>query len=117
MTLTRGYELVHPDYYAENGPPYEHWDRLRSESPVHACELDDVEPFWAITRQEEIKYISKTPELFLSEPGITLLPTDREIDFDSGIGAMKGSSPNGPKQSVKRSRTSSSIAWFGNTRT
>jgi len=89
MTLTRGYELIHPDFYAENGPPYEYWDRLRAESPVHACEVENIEPFWAVTRQEEIKYISKTPELFLSEPGITLLPTDREIDFDSGIGAMR----------------------------
>ncbi len=87
--LTTGYELVHPDYYAEHGPPYAHWDRLRAESPVHYCEVENVEPFYAITRQEEIKTISKTPELFLSEPGITLLPTDREIDRDSGIGAMK----------------------------
>ena len=89
MSLTNGYELIHPDYYGEHGAPYEHWDRLRAESPVHLCEPDDTEPFWAITRQEEIKYISKTPELFLSEPGITLIPKDQVIDQDSGIGAMK----------------------------
>jgi cytochrome P450 len=89
LSITKGYELVHPDYYGENGPPYAIWDRLRAESPVHACEVKDIEPFWAVTRQEEIKYISSTPELFLSEPGITLLPTDREIDRDDGIGAMK----------------------------
>ena len=87
--ITNGYELVHPDYYAEHGPPYAVWDRLRSESPVHACNVEDVEPFWAITRQEEIKYISKTPELFLSAPGITLIPTDRIIDEEEGIGAMR----------------------------
>jgi cytochrome P450 len=89
MSITKGYELVHPDYYAENGPPYEIWDQLRAESPIHACEVDDVESFWAVTRQDDIKMISKTPELFLSEPGITLLPTDREIDYDEGIGAMR----------------------------
>ena len=87
--LTNGYELVHPDYYGEHGPPYEYWDRLRAESPVHFCEVENVEPFYAITRQEDIKYISKTPELFLSDPGITLMPTDREIRRDEGIGAMK----------------------------
>jgi cytochrome P450 len=89
MTITKGYELVHPDYYAEHGPPYAIWDRLRAESPVHRCEVENIEPFWAVTRQDDIKYISKTPELFLSAPGITLIPTDREIDRDGGIGAMR----------------------------
>jgi cytochrome P450 len=89
MSITNGYELVHPDYYAENGPPYAIWDQLRAESPIHACEFEGVESFWAVTRQDDIKYISKTPELFLSEPGITLLPTDREINYDEGIGAMR----------------------------
>jgi cytochrome P450 len=89
MSITNGYELIHPDYYGENGPPYAIWDRLRLESPVHWCEVEDVEPFWAVTRQDDIKYISKTPELFLSEPGITLLPTDRDINRDEGIGAMR----------------------------
>ena len=89
MSITNGYELVHPDYYGEHGPPYEIWDRLRAESPVHRCETEDVEPFWAVTRQDDIKFISKTPELFLSAPGITLMPTDRIINEDEGIGAMK----------------------------
>ena len=89
MSITNGYELIHPDYYAEHGPPYAIWDRLRAESPVHRCEVDDVEPFWAVTRQEDIKYISKTPELFVSEPGITLIPTDRVISDDEGLGAMR----------------------------
>ena len=89
MSITNGYELIHPDYYAEHGPPYAIWDRLRAESPVHRCEVDDVEPFWAVTRQEDIKYISKTPELFVSEPGITLMPTDRVISDDEGLGAMR----------------------------
>jgi len=89
MSITTGYELIHPDYYAEHGPPYAIWDRLRAESPVHWCEVDDVEPFWAVTRQEDIKYISKTPEIFLSEPGITLIPTDQVINENEGLGAMR----------------------------
>jgi cytochrome P450 len=89
MSITKGYELIHPDYYAEHGPPYAIWDRLRAESPVHWCEVDDVEPFWAVTRQEDIKYVSKTPELFISEPGITLIPNDQVIDENEGLGAMR----------------------------
>jgi len=82
-------ELVSPDYYAKNGPPYALWDQLRSESPVHWCDVEGLEPFWAITRQDDIKYISKTPEIFLSEPGITLMPREPLLDEGEGIGAMK----------------------------
>jgi cytochrome P450 len=89
MSITSGYELVHPDYYAEHGPPYAIWDQLRAESPVHQCKIDDVEPFWAVTRQEDIKFISKSPELFLSAPGITLMPTEPVIDENEGLGAMR----------------------------
>jgi hypothetical protein len=89
LSITKGYELIHPDYYGEHGPPYAIWDRLRAESPIHACEVENIEPFWAVTRQEDIKYISSTPELFISRPGITLLPTDRVINEEDGIGAMK----------------------------
>ena len=88
LSITKGYELIHPDYYGEHGPPYAIWDRLRAESPIHACEVENIEPFWAVTRQEDIKYISSTPELFISRPGITLLPTDRVINEEDGIGAM-----------------------------
>jgi cytochrome P450 len=89
LSITKGQELVDPNYYGENGPPYAIWDRLRAESPIHACEIPEVEPFWAVTRQEEIKYISSSPELFLSAPGITLIPTDQVINEDEGLGAMK----------------------------
>jgi cytochrome P450 len=89
MSITTGLELLSPTYYAENGPPYAIWDRLRAESPVHWCEIEEVETFWAITRQKDIKYISATPELFLSEPGITVMPTEQIIDENEGLGAMR----------------------------
>lgn len=89
MKITNGYELVHPDYYAEHGPPFAVWDQLRAESPIHHCDFDEVEPFWAVTRQDEIKYISKTPELFLSQPGITLTPKEPILDESEGLGAMR----------------------------
>ena len=89
MIITNGHELVHPDYYADNGPPYAIWDRLRAESPLHWCELEDLEPFWAVTRLDDVKYISKTPEIFLSEPGITLMPKNPELREPGVLAAMK----------------------------
>ena len=61
----------------------------RSRAPVHWCEVPRIEPFWAITRHEDIRFISRRPDLFLSEPGITPLPTDRVIDQSQGLGAMR----------------------------
>jgi cytochrome P450 len=89
MTITDGRELVDPEFYGQHGPPHEIWTRLRAESPVHWCEVPGVEPFWAITRHADICSISRQPDKFLSEPGITLFPTDREINRSEGIGAMR----------------------------
>ncbi|MDG2332900.1 MAG: cytochrome P450 [Myxococcota bacterium] len=89
MAITDEFQLVDLDYYAENGPPYALWDQLRAESPVHWCDFGQIEPFWAITRQEEIKEISRTPDVFLSEPGVTLMPRVPVIQDGEGIGAMK----------------------------
>ncbi|MGE4606518.1 MAG: cytochrome P450 [Myxococcota bacterium] len=89
MSITSGFELVDPGFYGENGPPHEIWKQLRAESPVHWCEVPKIEHFWAITRHEDICFISRQPDLFISEPGITPLPTDREIDQSQGLGAMR----------------------------
>jgi len=89
VSITSGLELVDPAYYAQNGPPHDIFRQLRAESRVHWCEVPRIEPFWAITRHEDIRFISRQPDLFLSEPGITPLPTDREINQNEGIGAMR----------------------------
>ena len=51
MSITTGLELIDPEFYGDNGPPHEYWTRLRAESPVHWCDIPDmdIEPFWAIT--------------------------------------------------------------------
>ena len=89
MPITDGFELINPEYYGRNGPPHDFWTRLRAESPVHRCHTAEAEPFWAITRHADICSISKQPDTFLSEPGISLLPAGREFDETQGIGAMR----------------------------
>ncbi len=89
MSLTDGLDLLHPEAYAENGPPHASWTALRRESPIHRCEAPGYPPFWAITRHADICEISKRPDTFLNEPGIVITPSDRVIDRNQGIGAMK----------------------------
>jgi cytochrome P450 len=67
---TTGKELVDPKCYGAKGTPHDLFRRLRAESPVHWCEMEKIESFWAITKHEDIRYISSHPELFINEPGI-----------------------------------------------
>ena len=67
--------LVDPAAYARNALQ-DTWTRLRAESPVHWCEIEDVRPFWAITRIADLRYVSSHPELF-SSAGRLLLTTEK----------------------------------------
>jgi cytochrome P450 len=89
MAITDGIELIDPGFYAANGPPHELWTRLRAEAPVHYCEVPLVEPFWAVTRHADICSISRQPDKFLSGPGITLVPKERQLSETEGLGAMR----------------------------
>jgi cytochrome P450 len=89
MNLTDGFDLIDPASYAAHGPPHESWTALRRRSPVHRCEPRDYPPFWAITRHAHICEISKQPDQFLSQPGITHQRTHETIDRSEGIGAMR----------------------------
>jgi cytochrome P450 len=89
MNLSDGFDLIDPASYARNGPPHDSWTVLRRHSPVHLCEPRDYPPFWAITRHADICEISKRPDQFLSQPGITHQRTSQIIDRSQGIGAMR----------------------------
>ena len=66
-------DLVSPDRYV-SGHPHAAWTRLRLEDPVHWCEPAGYRPFWAITKHEDIRWISTHPERFSSAPRWVLLP-------------------------------------------
>jgi len=73
-------DLVEPSRYAERGRPYELFAALRREAPVAYCEPEGYEPFWAITRHEDIVAISRDPARFSNAEGVALLRKD-EPDF------------------------------------
>ncbi|MDJ0786843.1 MAG: cytochrome P450 [Myxococcota bacterium] len=77
MTTNDGLRLLDPALYAQGGPPHELFTELRKQ-PVSKWEIQDVEPFWAITRHADLRAISTRPDQFLSGPGITLAPANRQ---------------------------------------
>lgn len=88
-SITNGFDLISAAYYGQNGPPHELWTRLRRESPIHWCEPGVMEDFWAVTRWEDIRSISRQPDNFLSKPGVTLFPKVRQFAQGGGLNAMR----------------------------
>ncbi|MDX1886593.1 cytochrome P450 [Mycolicibacterium sp. 120270] len=56
-----------PDFYA--GDPYPAYRELRNSTPVV---WNDVTNFWALTKYEDIRYVSGHPMIFSSTKGITI---------------------------------------------
>jgi cytochrome P450 len=86
MAITDGTDLISPAAYGENGPPHDTWTRLRRESPVHHCAPSGFHPFWAVTRHEDICWISKQPDVFLNAPGIVVTTPEQQAMRESGEG-------------------------------
>jgi cholest-4-en-3-one 26-monooxygenase len=61
-------EIVRSEHYATKGYPHDAWTQLRRESPVHRFEIDGYDPFWAVTRYDDIARVSRQPRTFLNSP-------------------------------------------------
>jgi len=59
-------DIHRPQRYAEQGFPWGEWDQLRSKAPVFWYERDDIEPFWAVTRYDDVMTISDNPRIFIN---------------------------------------------------
>ena len=53
--------------------PYDQFDRLRREAPVYWHEHPEAEGFWAVTRYDDVRTVSRDPETFSAELGSTFV--------------------------------------------
>lgn len=67
-------QVIDPNYFSEHGYPHEYWRELRRTTPVAWCETEELVPFWAITRHEHIKQVSKQPLVFQNAPMMAVRP-------------------------------------------
>lgn len=49
------------------------FDRLRKEDPVHYCKDSKFGPYWSITKFDDIMAVEGNPEVFSSEPSISIM--------------------------------------------
>jgi cytochrome P450 len=77
-------EIIHPDHYVENGYPHAEWSLLRREAPVYWYDRNEGTPFWAITKHEDITFVGKRPDLFLSNP-MLVIPFEPEPEGEAAF--------------------------------
>jgi len=90
MSFGDGLELVDPQSYADHGYPHALMARLRREAPVQRFEPPGWRPLWALTRQAEIREVSRQPERFLNGPRMTLVDLETEALQASNGGSFGG---------------------------
>ena len=69
--------LIDPEYFAAHGHPWDQYEWLRANAPVFWHDEPDGPGFWAITKYDDIRAISRTPKIFSSyETGVMLPDPD-----------------------------------------
>jgi cytochrome P450 len=61
-----------PDLFRQN-VIWPYFERLRRDDPVHFSPVHEFGPYWSITKQQDIVTISRSPEIFSSEGGVTIV--------------------------------------------
>lgn len=76
-------QVIAPESYAEWNGLLDTFDRLREESPVAkvVAEDDSFEPFWLITRYDDVMRISKDNTTFLNNPKPVVFATRAATAF------------------------------------
>jgi cholest-4-en-3-one 26-monooxygenase len=65
-------DITDTDLYVKRGYPWREWDLLRREAPVYWYERPGFEPFWALTKYEDIAFVSRNPQIFSNRQRLRL---------------------------------------------
>jgi cholest-4-en-3-one 26-monooxygenase len=80
--------LADPDSF-ERGFPHDIFRRLREHAPVHwhaRAHERGGQGFFAVSKYEDVRYVGRTPLVFSSQPGITIV--ENQADFEAGQSSM-----------------------------
>ncbi len=86
-----GIAVIDPESYAEWNGLLDTFDWLRENKPVAkvVAEDDSFDPFWLITRYEDVMRISKDNKTFLNNPRPVVLSTKDAIAFSEQVTGSK----------------------------
>ena len=82
--------IISPKAYAQGTPIDDAFRELRKSTPLGIAEPKGYEPFWAVTRFDDIQFVERNNELFHNGDKSAVLTT---IDADKMVREMMGGSP------------------------
>jgi cytochrome P450 len=88
--MTNNLDLLDPAIMGDEASMYALFRQLRENEPVSYVDHPDYEPFWAITRHEDIKFISQNNERFLNNPRTVLVQREFEQALLAQFGTRNG---------------------------
>ena len=88
--MSRTHDIVDPAIMGDESSMYALFDHLRDNDPVAYFDHPDYEPFWVITRHEDIKYISQNNERFINNPRTVIMPQAFEKMLLEQFGTRNG---------------------------
>ena len=83
--------IIDPKAYAAGQPIDEAFSYLRREAPLDVAHPEGFDPFWVVTRQDDIRQVELQNELFHNGDRSTVLTT---IEADQKVRQMMGGSPH-----------------------
>ncbi len=75
---TTDLDISSPQIYMDEETLGENFRKLRQDNPVVWVEQNGYRPFWAITKNADIREISRRNDIFINAPRLTLIPEDIE---------------------------------------
>ena len=88
--MNRNLELLDPAIMGNELAMYDLFEYLREQDPVSYVEHQSYEPFWAITRYDDIKFISQNNSRFLNNPRTVLVQKQFEQMLLEKFGSRNG---------------------------
>ena len=88
-------DLVSPETFATSGHPWDQYAWLRANAPVfwHREDPASGPGFWALTKHEDVRFVSRTPKLFSSWEKGVMLPDPDEANLFAGRQMMLNMDP------------------------
>lgn len=90
--LPHDIDIFSPAAHGDEATLHRHFAYLRKNLPLAWVEREPYRPFWTVVRNEDIKLIEKSHEVFLSAPRLTLLPKPIEENTLRMYGSRTGGS-------------------------
>ena len=83
-------DIVDSELMGDERSMYGLFKHLRENEPVAYLEHEDFEPFWVLTRHEDIKFISQKNDLFINNPRTVIVQREFEQMLLEQFGTRNG---------------------------